>query len=197
MVNKDNMHPGAVTIDLTGEWALRDSSNTVNVKAIVPGQVHLDLIQASLLENNLYFGKNYVKESVQEIMKKTWVFEKNFQIHEKGPYSNTFLDCEGLDSVATVFLNEKLIGTTDNQFRHYFLDVSDALKQGSNTLTIQFDSALEHVERLGDTYPYYVIYTSLTLVLVSKRLRSSYREWRATTALLFDFNEDDNDLCDL
>ncbi|KAF9289037.1 hypothetical protein BGZ74_000805 [Mortierella antarctica] len=49
------------TIDLNGEWKLCNKDSTIRTKATVPGQVHLDLIEAGILEDNLYVGMNYVK----------------------------------------------------------------------------------------------------------------------------------------
>lgn len=89
-------------------------------------------------------------------MHKTWLYEKEFQLEENSPYSVAILDCEGLDTLATVSLNGKEVGKTINQFRHYLLDVKDVLQSGTNTLHIQFDPAIENAQKVADAYPYYV-----------------------------------------
>jgi len=88
-------------------------------------------------------------------MHKTWIYEKEFQL-DKGPFLEAILNCEGLDTIATVVLNGKTVGTTNNQFRHYLLDVKDALLQGPNVLRIQFDSAIQNAQDEANAYPYYV-----------------------------------------
>ncbi|GJJ73174.1 beta-mannosidase [Entomortierella parvispora] len=155
---ENRSHPHTTTIDLNGRWSLQDAESTVKIEALVPGQVHLDLIQAGLLDDDVYYGTNYVKESVRAVMYKTWIYEKEFQV-DKDPFSEAFLDCEGLDTIATVTLNGRIVGKTDNQFRHYLLNVRDALLQGTkqtNILRIQFDSAIQNARDGADSYPYYV-----------------------------------------
>jgi beta-mannosidase len=53
------------------------------------------------------------------------------------------LVCEGLDTVAQVSINGKVIGHTDNMFRRYLFTVPKGLLRAdqSNTITISFVSA--------------------------------------------------------
>lgn len=88
-------------------------------------------------------------------MYKTWIYEKKFQL-DQGQFSEAILSCEGLDTIATVVLNGITVGTTNNQFRRYLLDVRGAVLQGSNVLRIQFDSAIQNAQDGADAYPYYV-----------------------------------------
>jgi beta-mannosidase len=53
------------------------------------------------------------------------------------------LVCEGLDTVASVAINGKVIGYADNMFRRYLFTVpADLLRSGpDNTITVSFTSA--------------------------------------------------------
>src|SRR5690606_22667244 len=56
------------------------------------------------------------------------------------------LVCAGLDTVAEVTLNGVRVGATANQHRSYRFPVRHLLREGENTLTVTFSSALEYAE---------------------------------------------------
>ncbi|KAF9110346.1 hypothetical protein BGX27_006478 [Mortierella sp. AM989] len=58
--------------------------------------------------------------------------------------------------MATVSLNNIQIGSTNNQFRHYVFDVTLALREGYNTLRIEFEDAVSYAKTKAKAYPYYV-----------------------------------------
>lgn len=63
---------------------------------------------------------------------------------------------EGLDTFATVKLNDKIILTTSNQFTPYRVDVTSRLKYGTeavNILTIDFASAFQRAREIKDAHP--------------------------------------------
>ncbi|KAG0308074.1 hypothetical protein BGZ98_009058, partial [Dissophora globulifera] len=143
------------TVDLNGEWILSSSNKAVRCNALVPGQAHLDLLRANVIREDPYFGTNYVKDSLRAIIPTTWVFEREFFLEDLN-YAFAVLDCEGLDTLARVTLNGIVVGSTQNQFRHYFLDVKSALKSGANELRIEFEEAVGHAKKQAEAYPYYV-----------------------------------------
>ena len=61
-------------------------------------------------------------------------------------------DYNGLDTVAHIWLNEKLIGKTENMFIAHRFDIKPYLKESRNQLTIKFVSALHHADRLLHRY---------------------------------------------
>ncbi|KAL4228975.1 hypothetical protein ACF0H5_012015 [Mactra antiquata] len=54
------------------------------------------------------------------------------------------LICEGLDTISSVYINNKLIGKTENMFVRYILDIKSDLKVGKNTIRIEFQSAVNY-----------------------------------------------------
>ncbi|KAF9333773.1 hypothetical protein BG006_003182 [Podila minutissima] len=122
--------------------------------------VHLDLIEAGILEDNLYVGMNYVKymtiEPTRAIIHDTWTLEREFEIEQDREFYFAVLDCEGLDTFATVFVNDIEIARTENQFRRYLLDVANVLKHGRNTVRIRFDDATRIAADKAEKYPYNV-----------------------------------------
>ena len=58
---------------------------------------------------------------------------------------NIFLNCEGLDTVATVTLNNVEIGRAENMFRRYRFNIdSSVLQETENLLEIAFRSPIEY-----------------------------------------------------
>ncbi|KAK5809879.1 glycoside hydrolase superfamily [Linnemannia elongata] len=142
------------SLDLDGQWKLSNQDKTIQVSATVPGQVHLDLIQANIIEDDPYYGTNYVKESMRKVIDNAWTLEKTFDLDQE--FTHAFLDCEGLDTLASITLNGTVVGSTDNQFRHYQLDITKVLVKKSNILRITFDNAVRISKDRADAYPYYV-----------------------------------------
>ncbi|KAG0276044.1 hypothetical protein BGZ95_008085 [Linnemannia exigua] len=146
----------AHSLNLNGQWRLSNQDKSIQVSALVPGQVHLDLIQAKIIDNDPYYGTNYVKESMRKIIDNAWTLERTFDLREDMKFTHAVLDCEGLDTLASITLNGIIIGSTDNQFRHYHLDITKALQTKSNVLRITFDNAVRLSKEKADAYPYYV-----------------------------------------
>jgi beta-mannosidase len=48
---------------------------------------------------------------------------------------------EGLDTVAVVRVNGKVVGTSNNMFRRYAFDISGVVHLGSNDIVVSFESA--------------------------------------------------------
>ncbi|KAG0299747.1 hypothetical protein BGZ97_003572, partial [Linnemannia gamsii] len=142
------------SMDLNGQWKLSNQDKTVQVSAKVPGQVHLDLIQANIIHDDPYYGTNYVKESMRKIIYNTWTLERTFDMDQE--FTHAILDCEGLDTLTSINLNGTVIGSTDNQFRNYHFDITKALIAKSNVLRITFDNAVRISKDKADAYPYYV-----------------------------------------
>ncbi|KAF9952916.1 hypothetical protein BGZ70_000430 [Mortierella alpina] len=144
------------TVDLNGEWHLNSLDNSIQATSIVPGQVHLDLLRSKHLKEDPYYGTNYVSESMRKVIATTWVLTKDFFIGDDASFTAAFLDCEGLDTVASITLNGSKIGKTENQFLRHLFDATNTLRAGQNTLQIQFEDAVHYANERAGTYPYYV-----------------------------------------
>jgi len=62
------------------------------------------------------------------------------------------LVAKGIDTVSSVYINEQLIGQTDNMFVRYKFDVKQTLKVGVNTIRIAFESAPFYAKRQSQIY---------------------------------------------
>ncbi|WP_344090003.1 glycoside hydrolase family 2 protein [Microbacterium deminutum] len=121
------------------------------IAATVPGTVHTDLLTAGLIPDP-YLDRN--EDLVSWIGWVDWVYERSLDIVD--PRRRRVLHFDGLDTVATVTVNEPVVLRSENQHRRYDVDVTDALHHGPNTLRVEFASATAFGEaeraRLG-AYP--------------------------------------------
>lgn len=132
---RDNL--GVQRFDLGGEWTLNQLSRKINIPVQVPGSVHTDLVAAKIINDPFY--RDYEKK-LQWIGEVRWLYFRNFKI----PSSllkrrHIVLRCEGLDTLATIHLNGHEVAKTGNLFRTWEFDVKPFLKEGSNTITIEFN----------------------------------------------------------
>jgi beta-mannosidase len=111
--------------------------------AAVPGVVHTDLIAEGLLDDP-YLG---LAEKQQEWVGSTsWRYESSFEWRPDG-LSRHDLRFAGLDTVATVHLNGRLILESENQHRSYRVDVTDTLVIGTNRLEVRFAAPVPEADR--------------------------------------------------
>jgi beta-mannosidase len=103
------------------------------IPAQVPGEAHLDLLRAGLIEDP-FDGDN---EAAQQWIGDTaWRFTTVFAWDGGGGRHD--LVAFGLDTVATVRLNGTEVGRTENMHRSYRWDVRELLREGENTLEVAF-----------------------------------------------------------
>ena len=107
------------TIDLGGlSWTLsgQDSEGReVRVPASVPGDVYSDLSGAGVLGGDLLYRFNDVE--YRWVAGGNWTYDVVFPLsQEQVVRTSLLLDCHGLDTVASVYINNVIVGTSDNMF---------------------------------------------------------------------------------
>ena len=86
------------------------------------------------------------EKRVQWVAESDWEYHRVFTVdpivltHDK-----VYLVCDGLDTLADVYLNDQLIAHTDNMFRQYRWDVKSMLRSGENELRVVFHSPVVYV----------------------------------------------------
>ncbi|MBL8878434.1 MAG: glycoside hydrolase family 2 protein [Phycisphaerales bacterium] len=139
------------TLTIPNEAAVPAALRGRVIPARVPGCVHLDLIQAGLIEHpNIGFAE----------LEQTWIGACDWTYRCRFVAADSLLSrervdlrCEGLDTVCTLDLNGRRIGNAANMFHAHRFDIREALRSGENELTITFASPLRHIraeaKRLG------------------------------------------------
>ncbi len=124
------------------------------IPATVPGYIHQDLVRAGALGHPFYrmqeIGARWVDEA-------EWTYRTTFTVDAerfaaRGEHGRHFLRFETLDTIARVYLNDVLIASVENAFIPHRFDVTEALREGANTLRVEFDSALRVGQERAEAY---------------------------------------------
>jgi beta-mannosidase len=136
---------------LSEGWTLLrvGDSETDSAPATVPGCVHTDLLAAGRIPDP-YLDRN--EQELAWIGRAGWLYRTTFDWTPGG--DRTDLVCAGLDTVATIMVNDVELGHTANMHRSYRFNLAPVVRPGRNTLSIRFDSAYAYAEdlraRLGE-----------------------------------------------
>ena len=122
-----------------------------NLPFSIPGDVHSALLAAGHIEDPYYRDNEY---AVDWINRCGWQIERDFIATEQMLQQHSSLVLENVDCVSSVFLNDQLIGTTDNQFARFVFPVAHVITVGENKLRIEFVVALEEAARRHQAYPF-------------------------------------------
>jgi beta-mannosidase len=129
---------------LGGKWQFRQRSSNEWLPAMVPGGVHTDLLALNKIPDP-FVADN--ENKVQWIGESDWEYRLNFTSEAAlNGEARKFLVCDGLDTLAEVSLNGKLLGKTDNMYRRWSWDVSGLLKEGRNELAILFRAPVSYIK---------------------------------------------------
>ncbi|MBL8063709.1 MAG: glycoside hydrolase family 2 protein [Anaerolineales bacterium] len=127
---------------LTGTWLFRQSETTEWLEANVPGGVHTDLLALGKIPDP-FVGDN--ERRVAWVAESAWEYRRTFDVQpEVLQRKHIWLVCDGLDTLASITVNGKLLGTTANMFRQYRWDVKPLLKADGNEIQIRFESVVKY-----------------------------------------------------
>ena len=136
---------------LSGTWKFRQLGNRAWLPAAVPGGVHTDLLALGSIPDP-FVADN--EKKVQWVAETDWEYKRSFSL-DKGlaGEERKFLVCDGLDTLAEVSLNGKLLGKTDNMFRRWSWSVGNLLKDGDNELKIVFRAPVTYIKARQTVQP--------------------------------------------
>ncbi|MBK9928067.1 MAG: glycoside hydrolase family 2 protein [Anaerolineales bacterium] len=127
---------------LAGQWTFRQLDTNEWMPATVPGGVHTDLLALGKIPDP-FIGDN--EKQVQWIANADWEYKTTFKVSSDVlKEEKQFLVCDGLDTLAEVSLNGKLLGKTDNMYRQWTWGVTSAFKE-TNELSIIFRGPVAYV----------------------------------------------------
>ncbi|MBN1787690.1 MAG: glycoside hydrolase family 2 protein [Sedimentisphaerales bacterium] len=155
-------------LDLTGYWQFKeypesarrmrdldvgstDSPQESNwLECRVPSSIYTCLTQAGVIKpSELYCNP----EDFLWPGEKPWIFQKFFDLPQDFfKLDRAELVFEGLDTFCQVWLNDKLVGRSDNMFCSYRFDVKELLKEKNNRLLVKCDSAIKEGNRLMNRF---------------------------------------------
>ena len=140
------------TQDLNDKWQLLEAPLATDVPggesrpasaawegalaAVVPGEVHLDLLRHGRIAEPLYDRNAPECAWVEE---RTWWYRRVFT-HGGDSGVRAELVCEGLDLNAVVWVNGIEVGRAANALIAHRFDVTGALRKGGNELVVSLDA---------------------------------------------------------
>ncbi len=135
--------------DLTSNWKFNiGDENPALLKlkdwlpAEIPGTVHTDLLNNKLIDEPFHddneLKQNWISES-------DWIYKINFNRPENFEKElPVFLLFGGIDTIADIYLNNSLLGRSDNMFLKYEFEVTSLLKDSDNQVEVRFYSPLKY-----------------------------------------------------
>ncbi|MBO3800393.1 MAG: glycoside hydrolase family 2 protein [Candidatus Brockarchaeota archaeon] len=145
-----------ISVSLDGEWFFRECEKEEKepptldsgkwLKARVPGVVHLDLQRNGVIPDP-FFRMNELEVSWVE--DKNWWYGKEFYLDEEFLRHDCIeLKFYGIDTFATIWLNNKQVAKTSNMFHEHVFNVKGLLKEGRNILVVRIDSPKRVLEEM-------------------------------------------------
>lgn len=111
--------------------------------AQIPGSVHTDLLALGRIPDP-FVADNELE--VQWVHERDWVYRVRFDADDTlCAEDHVFLVCDGLDTLADVMFNERLLGHAENMFRQYRWDVTEMVAPGQNEVVVEFPSTVAYM----------------------------------------------------
>lgn len=135
-------------ITLNGTWHMHQWGKAETFTAQVPGSVLAALLSAGRISDPYYRRNEY---PTRELFREDYIFERTVVLSEDFlQEQNIFLVCEGLDTLADIFINGDKVFHADNMHRTWRIPVKEYLHPGDNDIRIEFLSVLRYI----DAYKY-------------------------------------------
>jgi beta-mannosidase len=141
-------------VSLNGNWLLSrtdgkafDTNKDIKRKVVscdvqIPGSVLSGLLQNQLLDDPYYRDNEYF---TREMLRNDFTFVRKFNI-EKVEGNVYELMCDGIDTIADIYINDVLIQSVDNMHIRYQIPCTEVLVDGENTIRISIHSPITYVE---------------------------------------------------
>jgi beta-mannosidase len=114
------------------------------VMATVPGDAQLDLVRAGVLPDP-FVGPNIRELRPYEFYE--WWYTRGFELAPDFPAQGAELVCQGLDCVATVWVNGREVGRGANMLVEHVFPLGEALRPGANQIAVRLGSPLNEARR--------------------------------------------------
>lgn len=143
---------GMQRLSLGGDWTLQIAGQAEVIPATVPGSVYNDLLTQGLMEDPFYRDN---EEAALQLMENDFLYRRTFSVPASLLGADAvLLRCDGLDTLASVRINDQPVGEADNMHRVWEFDVSDVLREGDNTIEIRFASPTKWIRSAYAENPY-------------------------------------------
>jgi len=141
-------------VSLAGDWEFREADGGRWLDGTVPGGVYTDLLNEGEIPDPFVEDNEL---DVQWVGKTDWTYRRSVDVDaDLLDHDRVVLQCEGLDTVATVLVNGREVGSSVNMHVGHEFDVADALEPGENEIEVEFRSPVEYGIEQSEQSPYEV-----------------------------------------
>lgn len=141
------------TYSLNENWTIREKGGSSCWKADVPAMVADVLYNNGVIEDP-YYGEN--EWLTYKELTKDYEFTNVFVLTEEMQQGDELvLRCEGLDTVADIYINNEHVRFVNDMHRTYEIDIRQFVKPGENDIRIDFCSGIAYALKQHEKEPYY------------------------------------------
>lgn len=138
-------------MDLNWKWQMKRTDAAEWLEALVPGSVYNDLLRNGRMDDPFYRDNEH---AALELVGYDYEYRRVFYADEGLlGHDRLLLRCEGLDTLAEIFVNGKGLAKTDNMHRSYEFDLKGLLKEGENSLHVIFRSPVRYIAEKQEERP--------------------------------------------
>lgn len=128
---------------LNGKWLMSGTNLNTWINANVPGSVYRDLLENKLIYDPFYRDN---ENEIKVLMEHDYFYRREFTLPKSFIKKQNYLVCKGLDTLATIIINGKMVAKTNNMHRTYRFEVTPYLQECNNTIEVIFNSPLKYIE---------------------------------------------------
>lgn len=145
--------------DLSGMWEMQRVGETEWLPAEVPGTMYKDLLYQKRMEDP-FFGEN--EPAARELSAYDYRYRRTFKASGRMLQNQrNVLVCEGIDTLAELWLNGDKIGECANMHRTYRFDLTGLLQEGENSIEFLFHSPLAYARKQNERRPIWGVDTTI------------------------------------
>jgi beta-mannosidase len=131
--------------DLGGAWHLYSTDGKFDFKsAQVPGTFFYELEKSGYWgDHDIFYREN--NRQGPELASRDFICERTFEVPDNffGSDRRIYLEADGLDTLATIAINNQKIAHVENMHRRWSFPVTESVKNGDNKISIHFANAVE------------------------------------------------------
>lgn len=129
---------------LNGIWNINQRGKEKQYDVKVPGSVLSALLEAEAIPDPFDGRNEYL---VREIFRNDYIFQRDFHVSEELlKEENIELVCEGLDTLAVIYINDKKVFYAENMHRTWRIPIKEYIEPGINNIRIEFLSVLNFID---------------------------------------------------
>lgn len=137
--------------DLNGKWSFHEVGRGKWYTAIVPGSNYIDLLANNIIDHPYYDNNEELSQWVGE---RDWEYAREFTLPMdmlKKPI--IMLEADKLDTIAEIYINDRLVARTENAFIAYKIDIKNFVSRLTNKIRIKFRSPILYIENKQENTP--------------------------------------------